>query len=749
MFDDLFAGWDKQIMSTKIAVCSIGKNPINLIQNLIDYDSTIDLSLIAMNILDYKPPEIENVATQWQRYELRNVLKQLGIFENISIPESLIDLLKQNDTLDLDDEDLTISSHIDQIEANSKDLVTSYNNLQKDTKYDNVSLYPLITTELSLLSFKNKKYAPLRYYYTTETLYDEALKEENGKKKRSDKKLVIENLDELKDVKFNDLAYDAIKEADIAIFVATDIVSLGTLTFAKELFKQIEKLDVPLVFLSYFQEPNEAEKEIASVIGFGTSITDFSKELANIMDYILLDKDEKDSIDKLRESGCRVILEDLKANSSNLGENSLLRTIFRIGDIQTADGESSAINNLEDTGLAQLAVEINSQLKEQENHSTAKPISQLQESPKEAGKDTDAKDNAEAEKTEEVVKIEEENLSDKSVNGVEEEIREIVENGFLALEEEEWFDTVTRAIENCFEGKDDEAINWLIAQSSLDNDKEVQIAEKFISRWIEMRTVSLRKRGAEMISTLASTHRDSYKQILEKQMINTVTQKQEDKRRLLIPLFSILNDVDNKFGEEIIADITNKLALLKNDTDGALNEKAKLTILQLVIDSNRLIKVATVELLRIFVAKPNIGPEIWNILIAFDAGLVGIELVTHFSIDRAEEIVRRASLLRFTGTYYTILSKVIQSMKEGDKTALSNVTGAIIPEETLRKLERLQLASKVEKLKMVQVSTLAESLGKDVKYVERLITELIVNDELQAEMQLIDDNMYLVSTDHQ
>lgn len=744
MFDDLFAGWDKQIMSTKIAVCSIGKNPISLIQNLIEYDDTIDLSLITMNILDYKPPEIENVATQWQRYELRNVLKQLGIVDNISIPESLIDLLKQNDMLGLEEEDLIISSHIDQIEANSKDLVTSYNNLRKDTKYDNVSLHPLITTELSLLSFKNKKYAPLRYYYTTEMLYDEALSEENGKKRRSDKKLIIENLDELKDVKFNERAYDAIKKADIAIFVATDIISLGTLTFAKELFKQIEKLDVPLVFLSYFQEPNEAEKEIASVIGFGTSITDFSKELANIMDYILLDKSEKDSIDKLRESGCRVILEDLNANSSNLDENSLLRTIFRIGDIQVTNSvEVPTINQLEDTGLAQLAVEIQSQPMEEENHSKAKPISQLQESPEEAGKDVDAEEEVEV-----IVKTEKKESLEKPVDKLEEEIKEIVENGFLALEEEEWFDTVTRAIENCFEGKDLNAINWLIAQSSLDNDKEVQIAEKFISRWIEMRTVSRRKRGAEMISTLASTHRDSYKQILEKQMLNTVIQKQEDKRRLLIPLFSILNDVDNKFGEEIIADITNKLALLKNDTDGALNEKAKLTILQLVIDSNRLIKVATVELLRIFVSKPNIGPEIWNILIAFDAGLVGIELVTHFSIDRAEEIVRRASLLRFTGTYYTILSKVIQSMKEGDKTALSNVTGAIIPEETLRKLERLQLASKVEKLKMVQVSTLAESLGKDVKYVERLITELIVNDELLAEMQLIDDKMYLVATEH-
>ena len=88
-------------------------------------------------------------------------------------------------------------------------------------------------------------------------------------------------------------------------------------------------------------------------------------------------------------------------------------------------------------------------------------------------------------------------------------------------------------------------------------------------------------------------------------------------------------------------------------------------------------------------------------------------------------------------------------MKEGDKTALSLITGTIIPEETLRKLERLQLATKVKKLKMVQLSTLAESIGKDVKYVERLITELIVNDELKAEIKLIEEHMYLVATDEE
>jgi hypothetical protein len=87
----------------------------------------------------------------------------------------------------------------------------------------------------------------------------------------------------------------------------------------------------------------------------------------------------------------------------------------------------------------------------------------------------------------------------------------------------------------------------------------------------------------------------------------------------------------------------------------------------------------------------------------------------------------------------------MQAWKEGDKGAISTATGSILPEETLRKFERLELARKVEKLKMVQLSTLAESLGRDVETVERLITELIVNDELHAKMKLIEDKMYLVA----
>ena len=123
-----------------------------------------------------------------------------------------------------------------------------------------------------------------------------------------------------------------------------------------------------------------------------------------------------------------------------------------------------------------------------------------------------------------------------------------------------------------------------------------------------------------------------------------------------------------------------------------------------------------------------------------------MELVTNFSISKVDELIRKSNILRFTGSYYSTITRVTKAWKDGDKTSISTATGSILPEETLRKFERLELARKVDKLKMVQLSTLAESLGRDVETVERLITELIVNDELKAEMKLIDEKMYLVSS---
>ncbi|MHA2503753.1 MAG: hypothetical protein ACXAE3_12900, partial [Candidatus Kariarchaeaceae archaeon] len=397
---------------------------------------------------------------------------------------------------------------------------------------------------------------------------------------------------------------------------------------------------------------------------------------------------------------------------------------------------------------------------------SGKAISQLSESPEEAGiesikENLNLPENQNKDDIEEVLEdlsqIEsEDNQEIQDIETREEEDTDIntdtladadPNSVFKTEEGEDWIDTVKRAIETSFGEHHLEAVEWLVAQSTNDSDQEVQIAEQAITAWVDSRSAPDRKLGAEIISRLAKTHQETYVQILQRQMLQSVREKHEDKRRQLVPLFHVMRDVDINLTEHLIRAITKDLGIIGGEDELAVIETAKLTLLQLVIQSRRLTRICVQELLVILDTRTGLGPEIWNVLTAFDAGSISIELVTNFSITKAEEIIRRSNLLRFTGSYYSTITKVIQAWKDGDKAGISATTGTILPEETLRKFDRLELARKLDKLKMVQLSTLAESLGKDVETVERLITELIVNDELKAELKLVDDKMYLVSED--
>ena len=65
----------------------------------------------------------------------------------------------------------------------------------------------------------------------------------------------------------------------------------------------------------------------------------------------------------------------------------------------------------------------------------------------------------------------------------------------------------------------------------------------------------------------------------------------------------------------------------------------------------------------------------------------------------------------------------------------------------MRKFERIDIARKISKLNLVQLATLAESSGLSYENIERMITELIVNDEVKGELKIIEDKMYFVAVE--
>lgn len=754
----------------KIATITVGVNESPIVGELLKLDS-VKLDVICSNVLDFElPPLVENASNVWHRLELRNVLKQIGS-EDFKISKSLKSLLQENDRLGLSDEYLSITSHISQIDQNSSNIFVAYELLVELTKKENVKLIPLINESLELLALKNKRYAPLRYFALKEELLPDAPLPLPDKQKRklNDKKLTIEGMELLNGLKLSEQAFQALENSDLVVILPTDLLSFGVLVRAEELEKQIKAVQTPSVLVWPFSSQDEfsdTSKEIADAIGTGTSVVDFADDLSFLTDYVILDKKEKEKLDALRDAGCHVLLSDFYDEDQNLSSN-LFDTILNVGSLETliVDG------NNEDE---ELEVVVKAENEESDNGDVkGKKISQLIESPEEAG--IKAVDES---VIEEIEGVDEEKIADviedikdlESQNG-DDDVEEIVETPevvedvieeekndaplvvgdedtdvFIVEEDESWSDATKRAIEMSMTGADDLALQWLVHESDNDSDNEVQIAELIIEAWMNARSTSDRKRGVVMISALSQKHRESYIQILQRIMVQVVAEKLEDRRRTLITLFALVHDIDFELLEHLVRNVIKELAGLSDNADLPVTEHAKLTILQLVIQSRRLSRVTIRELLSLLETKPNIGPEIWNILLSFDAGSVALELVTNFSISKVDEIIRRSNLLRFTGSFYSTLTKVIQAWKEGDKAIISSITGTIIPEETLRKFDRLELARKLSKLKMVQLVTLAESLSKDVETVERLITELIVNDELHAEMKLIDDKMYLVST---
>jgi hypothetical protein len=764
-----------------ISVLTVGSGhgSLDLLTPILD-NQDINYSVICSNMLDYElPPQVENGARVWYRDELRNVLNTLAP-ELYSLPESLKNLLIENDRFQLSEHDLAINNHINQIQQNTGDLEQSYQLLSEETKRENVNIFPLVSENIPILVFKQKKFAPLRFYFEKSELLKEQPPEplDKNKRKYDDKKLTIENFEQIKTMKLNERTNRTIQSSDLVVIIPSDIISFSFLLKATEIDKQLKKLDSPIVLLWQFTEDREISKteaEIAKMMEFGATLEDFAPEIANVTDYIIIDKSDKDLVDELREFGCHVLVNDLQEKFKE-DPQELLEAVFSIANIQNHVDEDN------DQGEPQehdevLEENVSTDTTEDQEEKKTKSISQLIESPEEAGSEkikekikvvSHPEENEEEESedptedelietetqktqkpskkrtkkatkkstTDEEVKSEEEPQEDKS----SEEEGET----FFAEEDEEWNDTVARGINLSFHENSDPALGWLSEQSKLDADNEVQIAGEVMKAWGDSKSNVERRKGASIISSLAKSRRDTYLQVMQRQMVSSVLDANEDKRRRLIQIFSMLHEVDANLAEALVREITKHMAMPADDKPAIL-ERSKISIVQLVIGSRRLTKVSINELLNILDRDNPPAAQIWNILTTFDAGMVAIELVTSFSISKASEIIRKANFLRFTGSVYTILQEVLKAWQSGDINSIAETTAAILPEETLRKFERLELARKVQKLKMVQLSALAESLNKDVETVERLVTELIVNDELKAEMKLVDDKMYLVA----
>lgn len=120
-----------------VLTIGLGDSSLDLLSPMLNHDN-VTFSIICSNILDYDlPPQVENGARVWYRDELRSTLNVLAP-EIYSIPESLKNLLIENDRLQLSDHDLaitTILTRLNRIQVISNSHINYCLRKQKEQMY--------------------------------------------------------------------------------------------------------------------------------------------------------------------------------------------------------------------------------------------------------------------------------------------------------------------------------------------------------------------------------------------------------------------------------------------------------------------------------------------------------------------------------------------------------------------------------------------------------------------------------------
>lgn len=728
-----------------VVLLSLGRNPDFTIKLLSELDD-INLFVFTSPILDFQLNVEEDRSAIMERTELANALNTLtDDAKNIyKIPAKLKKFYKKYLNEIETDTNIRIIYNTNLIEPNVEHLQDMYEILHERILKTNVKLAPITTARAELVAFKNKRWAPLRYYAATKQLpYDESSRPERLQKLETNynqKELGIDGLNTLKELKLSDELLERLKTADLIIISATDQLSLAILFRAAEIVNKIKKLarlNKAVLLWNEAIQVSEGEQEMLSLLGFENGFESFIADIPNIADYLVTNLNNHDLLDAVLDAGTKVINEEIPTNNDSFEIiQNYLSTLLKIGQIElqndvNREPEKEVVKSIEefrenedellikkDTVVAEPSTDTESKYKKESTIT------------KEETKDkiTDVTPAEKANKVEEIT---------------EEEIGDELRPYFQLKEEELWEDAVKRAIDKGINNDDENAINWLFDQCQNDQDQEIFIANQLFNKLLIIDTKILQNKVANVIARFYQTYKESYIQIYNNSLLNAILNKNSESRRELVEVFTAINSASRDLGERIISTVI--LSLTQERDDPTILEKCKLTLLQLVIRSVRLTKLTIASILTLIDAKKDTAPFLWSFLLAIDASDVAIELVTRFSEDRVDNMLRKSPLLRYTGSYITTIKEVISAWKIGDKNKITSITGSILPENAIKKLERMDILNIIAKMGTIPLKTLAETISKKPEEVEVLVAQLIMNDNAPLKMELIDNRMVIIS----
>lgn len=777
-----------------IAIISVGYRDSPFTKEIIQND-IIPYSIIANNSSDFQIHHADPSKILFYSLEFTKIIEIIAkkSMDSLAVFETLGQFFEFYNPLHLSTLNYLISKYATSIKPKNKEYMKAWKNITT-TIFDSEFIYPLFEESRIFHIKEGEVEIPVRQFLISSELEKE---KENSKNNNKALNQVLEDitgiidLEENSKMKISSSAVKKITSASAVIIIPTDIVSLFILFNSNHFKETLQKSDGEIAIISPFwpgNEINKIEKTILQKTNFEANLVNVAKLVKDCVDAVIIDTKDSDLVPSLREEGVTVLVEDLSPENQSTQEflDTVLKSIEISLDTITVEPQG-LIEGLGEKLVSLFRVREPKQEKEEVKTleiSIKEEDLELIESIFEEEISEDEPKKMETEIFEDL--SESDTLTDEfemEVIDTEEPIQTIptpppkdvsIDSEFSQPKAEGQF--VLPGIEQITQFEleeldsldvDEHIITSFIERAMTSNATGVEVVfsdllslqnnpllidkifQTILKRLIKVRELNPEEKIADMITYLSAHKPEYYHEKLNTLLEDTLNSEEEKgfyqnlKTTSLVVRSSLLiaGDVIEKFMQKNIV-----------TSDAYVEDRLKRMVSAFGVASVDLLQLLCRILVNIYKQElekeesdETITRRIISFLTMFDGLSVAISLVTLGSEATVESITNAIKEMALNNSFKKIITDVLTVFNEGSYEDLVKAfQGRILPENVEFEMMKKKYITSLSKVGSIPLELFAERIGLSVDRAEKMIYDMILQEEIPARIELVSGRLYIV-----
>lgn len=777
-----------------IAIISVGYRDSPFTKEIIQND-IIPYSIIANNSSDFQIHHADPSKILFYSLEFTKIIEIIAkkSMDSLAVFETLGQFFEFYNPLHLSTLNYLISKYATSIKPKNKEYMQAWKNITTAI-FNREFIYPLFEESRIFHIKEGEVEIPVRQFLISSELEKN---KENSKNNNKALNQVLEDitgiidLEENSKMKISSSAVKKITSASAVIIIPTDIVSLFILFNSNHFKETLQKSDGEIAIISPFwpgNEINKIEKTILQKTNFEANLVSVAKLVKDCVDAVIIDTKDSDLVPSLREEGVTVLVEDLSPENQSTQEflDTVLKSIEISLDTITVEPQG-LIEGLGEKLVSLFRVREPKQEKEEVKTleiSIKEEDLELIESIFEEEISEDEPKKMETEIFEDL--SESETLTDEfemEVIDTEEPIQTIpapppkdvsIDSEFYQPKAEGQF--VLPGIEQITQFEleeldsldvDEHIITSFIERAMTSNATGVEVVfsdllslqnnpllidkifQTILKRLIKVRELNPEEKIADMITYLSAHKPEYYHEKLNTLLEDTLNSEEEKgfyqnlKTTSLVVKSSLLiaGDVIEKFMQKNIV-----------TSDAYVEDRLKRMVSAFGVASVDLLQLLCRILVNIYKQElekeesdETITRRIISFLTMFDGLSVAISLVTLGSEATVESITNAIKEMALNNSFKKIITDVLTVFNEGSYEDLVKAfQGRILPENVEFEMMKKKYITSLSKVGSIPLELFAERIGLSVDRAEKMIYDMILQEEIPARIELVSGRLYIV-----